>query len=65
MITNAVRWVLTAALLLIVWCHAHWSVASALTFLTLTAEVNSHLWRAVADKAGLELNVRRDDENHT
>lgn len=47
-----VRWALTIALLVIVWRHAHWSVALSLCLLTLATEGQTELWRTLAGKAG-------------
>ena len=41
MIPHVVRWLLTAGILAVVWCHAHWSVALALTGLSLANEMKS------------------------
>jgi hypothetical protein len=49
---NYVRWILSAALLFVVWRHAHWSVAASLTLLALSVELQAVLWRTVAGKAG-------------
>jgi hypothetical protein len=34
-----VRWALTFALLVVVWFHAHWSVASSLTLMAIAVEL--------------------------
>lgn len=47
-----IRWVLVIALLVIVWRHAHWSVALCLSLLALSVETQALLWRNVANKAG-------------
>ena len=38
---SLIRLILTVLLLVIVWHHAHWSVAFAITFIFLTLEVNA------------------------
>ena len=38
--TTIVRFALTAALLVVVWRHAHWSVALSITLLTVAVEVS-------------------------
>lgn len=35
----AVRWILSAGMLFIVWHHAHWSVALMLTLLVIKVEI--------------------------
>ena len=38
MISMAIRWLLTVALLVVVWFNAHWSVALMLTGLSIANE---------------------------
>ena len=40
---TAVRIILTGVILVVVWNHAHWSVALAITGLTLNGEAVSYL----------------------
>jgi len=47
-----VRRLLTVALLVVVWFHAHWSVALCLCLLALATEGQAELWRTLAGKAG-------------
>lgn len=42
-IACGLRLTLSAALLLVVWRHTHWSVALALTWLAVVAEINGTL----------------------
>lgn len=41
------RWILSAILLLIVWTHAHWSVALVLTLMTINNEITSKLLKGI------------------
>jgi hypothetical protein len=38
------RWFLSVALLIVVWFHAHWSVALSLSLLAFTVEAQTQLW---------------------
>lgn len=40
-IVLSARWLLTIALLVVVWVHAHWSVALSITLLSINAEAAS------------------------
>ena len=40
-ITIGARWALTIILLLVVWFHSHWSVALAITGLSIANEIES------------------------
>lgn len=45
------RWILTAALLWVVWHHSHWSVALSMTLLAASNEMVTHI-AIQADKKG-------------
>lgn len=47
-----VRYLLGVALLIVVWFHAHWSVALSLSLLALSVEGQVILWQTLAGKAG-------------
>lgn len=39
------RWTLSLILLIVVWFHAHWSVALVLSLLAISVEAQATLWR--------------------
>jgi hypothetical protein len=48
--TRAIRCLLTALLLIVVWRHSHWSVALTLTGLCIANELNAWLLDEVAGR---------------
>lgn len=40
-LTRIIRWLLSVVLLVVVWRHAHWSVAAELTGLSIANELHS------------------------
>lgn len=42
------RWILTVALLVVVYQHAHWSVTLCLALTAMSCEAQAMLWRTIA-----------------